>query len=137
MKTLYFTLALAVMCVFGLGGSSHAQEPDAIVVTVPFDFVVGTRTMPAGRYDVGRLVSNDQRSSLVLRGDGRSAIVLPTAVDETSTFQANLTFQHLGDKYFLDRIKTPAGIYTIATPRPMTVVAGTTDKNAASAGGTN
>jgi hypothetical protein len=137
MKKLYFTLALAVMCVFGLGGSSHAQEPDAIVVKVPFDFFVGARTMPAGTYSVGRLVSNDQRSSLILRGDGRSAIVLPTAVDETSTFLANLTFQHLGDKYFLDKIKTPAGIYTIATPRPMTVVARTTDKNAASAGGTN
>jgi hypothetical protein len=137
MKKVYFTLALAVMGVVGLGRSSQAQEPDAIVVKVPFDFVVGTQTMPAGRYDVGRLLSNDQRSSLILRGDGRSAIVLPTAVDETSTFQANLTFQHLGDKYFLDKIKTPAGIYTIATPRPMTVVARTTDKNAASAGGTN
>jgi hypothetical protein len=50
--------------------------------------------------------------------------VLPTAVDETSTFQATLTFEHLGDKYFLDQIKTPAGIYTIATPQPMTAVVG-------------
>ena len=137
MNKLYFTLAVALMCILGFGGTSHAQEPDAIVVTVPFDFVVGTQTMPAGRYDVGRLLSNDRRSSLILRGDGKSAIVLPTGVEETSTFQANLTFQHLGDKYFLDKIKTPAGIYTIAAQRPMTVVARTTDKNAAPAGGTN
>jgi hypothetical protein len=137
MNKLYFTLALAVMCILGFGGRSHAQDADAIVVTVPFDFVVGTQTMPAGRYNVGRLLSNDQRSGLILRGDGRSAIVLPTAVDETSTFQANLTFQHFGDKYFLDKIKTPAGIYTISARRPMTVVARTTDKSAVPTGGTN
>jgi hypothetical protein len=137
MNKFYFALALAVMCILGFGESSRAQEADAIVVTVPFDFVVGTQTMPAGRYDVGRLLSNDQRSSLILRGDGRSAIVLPTGVEETSTFQANLTFQHLGDKYFLNKIKTPAGIYTIPAPRPMPVVARTTDKNALPAGGTN
>src|ERR1700682_1372033 len=130
MNKSYFTLALAVICILGFGESSHAQEPDAIVVTVPFDFIVGTQTMPAGRYDVGRLLSNDQRSSLILHGDRGSAIVLPTAVEETSTFQANLTFQHLGDKYFLDKIKTPAGIYTIPAPRPIAVVARTTDKNA-------
>jgi hypothetical protein len=137
MNKLYFTLAVALMCILGFGGTSHAQEPDAIVVTVPFDFVVGTQTMPAGRYDVGRLLSNDQLSSLILRGDRSSAIVLPTAVEETSTFQANLSFRHLGDKYFLDKIKTPAGIYTIPAPRPMTVVARANDKNAAPAGGTN
>jgi hypothetical protein len=136
MKTFYFTLALAVMCVLGLSGSSHAQEPDGIVVTVPFDFFVGTRSMPAGTYSFGRLFP-DQRSSFILHGDARSAIVLPTAVDETSTFQAKLTFEHLGDKYFLDKINTPVGIYTIATPRPITMEARTTDGNAVSAGGTH
>jgi hypothetical protein len=136
MKQVYFTLALAVMCVLGLSASSHAQEPDGIVVKVPFDFFVGTRSMPAGTYSFER-VFTDQHSSFILHGDGRSVIVLPTAVDETSTFQAKLTFEHLGDKYFLDKVKTPAGIYSFATPRPITVVAGTTDKNAVSAGGTN
>jgi hypothetical protein len=136
MKKLYLALALAVMSVFAFGGSSHAQEPDGIVVTVPFDFFVGTRSMPAGTYTFARLFP-DQRSSFVLKGDNRSAIVLPTAVDETSTFQAKLTFEHLGDKYFLDKVKTPAGIYTITAPRPMPVVARTTDKNAVTAGGTN
>jgi hypothetical protein len=136
MKQLYFTLALAVMCVLGLSGNSYAQEPDGIVVKVPFDFFVGTRSMPAGTYTFGR-VFTDQHSSFILHGDGRSAIVLPTAVDETSAFEAKLTFEHLGDKYFLDKIKTPAGIYTITTPRPMPVVAGTADKNAVSSGGSN
>jgi hypothetical protein len=136
MKKLYFTLALAVMSVLGLHGSSLAQEPDAIVVKVPFDFFVGNRSMPAGTYSFGR-VFTDQHSSFILHGDGRSAIVLPTAVDETSAFEAKLTFEHSGDKYFLDKIKTPAGIYTIAAPRPMPVVGRTTDKNAVSAGGTN
>jgi hypothetical protein len=136
MKRLYFTLALAVMCVFGLSGSSHSQEADAIVVKIPFDFFVGTRSMPAGRYTFERVFA-DQHSGFILHGDGGSTIVVPKTVDDTSTFQAKLTFEHLGDKYFLDKVKTSAGIYSIATTRPITVVAGTTDKNTVPAGGTN
>jgi hypothetical protein len=136
MNKLYLTLALAVMCILSLGGRSHAEEPDGIVVRVPFDFFVGTRAMPAGTYSFGRLFSNE-RSSFILQGDATSAVVFPTSVEETSTFKANLVFEHLGDKYFLGKIKTPAGIYTIATPRPMQALARASDKNAVAAGGTN
>jgi hypothetical protein len=136
MNKLYLTLALAVMCVFGLSGSSRAQEPDGIVVKVPFDFFVGTQAMPAGTYSFGRLLSS-QRSSFILHGDARSAVVFPTSAEETSTFNSNLVFEHLGDKYYLGNIKTPAGIYTIATPQPMLALARTSDKNGVIAGGTN
>jgi len=136
MNKLYLTLALAAMCILSLGGSSHAQEPDGVIVKVPFDFFVGTRAMPAGTYSFGRLFSNE-RSSFILRGDATSAVVFPTSVEETSTFKANLVFEHLGDKYFLGQIKTPAGIYTIATPEPMQALARASDKNAVAAGGTN
>jgi hypothetical protein len=136
MKTLYFTLALAVMFVFGFSGSSHAQEPDGIVVTVPFDFFVGARAMPAGTYSFGRIFS-DQRSSFILHGDAISAVVFPTSVEETSTLKANLIFEHVGGKYYLGKIKTPAGIYSIATPRTILALARTSDKNTVSAGGTN
>src|ERR1700674_380910 len=101
MKQLSFALALALMCILGLGGSSHAQEPDGIIVKVSFDFFVGTRAMPAGTYSFGRVFSS-QRSSFILHGDATSAVVFPTSVEETSTFKANLVFEHLGDKYFLD-----------------------------------
>src|ERR1700674_1437339 len=136
MNKVYFTLALAVISILGLGGSSHAQEPDGITVKVPFEFFVGTQAMPAGTYSFGRLFSS-QRSSFILHGDAVSAVVLPTSVEETSTFKANLVFEHLGDKYYLGKIKTPAGIYNIATPRPMLALARTSDKNAVSTGGTN
>ena len=136
MKNLYLTLALAVMCILGLRGSSHAQEPDGIRVKVPFDFFVGTRAMPAGTYNFERL-SSSGRSNFILRGDTISALVLPTSVEETSTFKANLAFEHLGDKYFLTKVKTPAGVYTIAEPLAMPALARTSDKNAVSSGGSN
>jgi hypothetical protein len=136
MKKLYLTLALAVLCILGLGGRAHAQEPDGIVVKVPFDFFVGAQAMPAGKYTFGRLFSS-QRSSFILHGDATSAVVFPTSSEETSTFNSNLVFEHLGDKYYLGKIKTPAGIYNIATPRPMLALARANDRNIVTVGGTN
>jgi hypothetical protein len=137
MNKSYFVIAIAVMCIFGLSTSSRAQEGDAIVVKVPFDFIVSATTMPAGTYTVGHLF-DDPHSGIVLHGDTKqSAVVLPTVVEWTSTFQPMLTFQHIGDKYFLAKIDTLARTYTISTRRPMMVLARTTDKTTVLAGGTN
>ena len=34
--------------------------------------------------------------------------------DRFATGQTKLEFEHLGDKYFLSGVETPAGVYTIA-----------------------
>ncbi len=48
MNKSYFAVAIAVICVLGLGITSHAQDADVLVVDVPFDFVMASTTMPAG-----------------------------------------------------------------------------------------
>jgi hypothetical protein len=47
MNKMYFTFALAVMCIVSLGTTSRAQDTDGIIVNVPFEFVVGAKVMPA------------------------------------------------------------------------------------------
>src|SRR5580704_9696591 len=131
MKKSYFIVVLALTCVLGLGGSSRAQDASRIVVNVPFDFVAGGETLPAGTYSVSR-VSSEAQPDLVIRSDDRSALLLPIVFDGVPAEQAKLGFEHLGDKYFLSRVETLAGVYTIGTPRAMTKVAQMKDHGAIS-----
>jgi hypothetical protein len=119
-----------------LGKGAYAQEESKIVVNVPFEFVAAGETLPAGKYNVSR-ISPDSKPGLVISTFGKSAFVLPVAFDGIPADQAKLDFEHVGDKYFLSAIKTPAGIYTIATPRPMTKVAEVKDHTAMSSSGTH
>jgi hypothetical protein len=135
MKKSYFIAVLALTCLLGLGGSSRAQDASRIVVHVPFDFVAGGATLTAGTYSVGRV--SDAERSLVIRSDDKGALLLPIVFDGAAADQAKLAFQHVGDMYFLSRIETPAGVYTLGMPRVMTKVAQTRDQGTMSSSGTH
>jgi len=114
-------------CLLGLSISAKAQEASNVIVTVPFEFVVaGVKTMPAGTYSIGR-VSHDTQPGLIIRSYDNSVLLLPIAVDEPSTEQARLAFEHVGGTYFLSKIETPAGVYTIAIRRAITRLGQTKD----------
>jgi hypothetical protein len=135
MKKSYFVAVLTLTCLLGLGGSSRAQDASRIVVHVPFDFVAAGATLPAGTYSVGRV--SDSQPSLFIRSYEKGALLLPIVFDGAAADQAKLAFQHVGDRYFLSRIETPAGVYTLGTPRVMTKVAQTKDQGTMSSSGTN
>jgi hypothetical protein len=135
MKKQYFTLALAVMCIVGLGTASRAQDTDGIVVNVPFEFVVGAQVLPAGTYRVARF-SNDPHSGVILSNGPNAAVVLPMTVEGAATLapKANLFFKHSGERYFLGKIETPGFVYTLATPRPIMTVAAAHDQTTTPSG---
>jgi hypothetical protein len=76
MKKSYLTVALTLSCLLGLGISARAQNLDKIAANVPFDFVAGGETLPAGTYTVSRVSSGDPRS-LAIRSDDNSVFLLP------------------------------------------------------------
>ena len=49
-------------------------------MTVPFEFVAGGATLPAGTYTVSR-VSSEATQALVIRGYDNGAFVLPVVFD--------------------------------------------------------
>ena len=65
MKSSYLTVVLTLTCLLGLGESSRAQDIRKVVVNVPFEFVAGGQTLPAGKYTVSRTSENGQ--ALVIR----------------------------------------------------------------------
>jgi len=122
MKTPYLTIVLTLTCLLGLGISARAQDASSIVVNVPFEFVAGGKTLPAGTYSVG-CVFPETDSTLIISSHDKGEFLLPIGFDRASAGQAKLSFEHLGDTYFLREVQTPAGVYTIGTRRAMTKLA--------------
>jgi hypothetical protein len=52
MNKSYIIALLTLICLLSIGKSARAQSADGVVVTVPFEFVAGGTTMPAGEYKV-------------------------------------------------------------------------------------
>jgi hypothetical protein len=136
MKKSYLTAVLTLTCLLGLGLRARAQDTEGVRVNVPFEFIAGGTTLPAGTYSVGRL-SFDGFSGIAIRGYGNAALVLPVAVNGNPAGQPELSFEHVGGKYFLSEIETPGGVYTFALPRAMAALAQVKDQGTVSSGGTH
>ena len=137
MKKSYLIAVLTLTCLLGLGISARAQDTEGVRVNITFEFIAGGATLPAGTYSVGRLSSVDTSSDIAIASYGNSAFVLPMAVDGTPAEQPKLSFEHVGDKYFLSKAETPGGVYTFAVPRAMVTLAQKKDHSAVSSSGVN
>lgn len=137
MKKSYVAVAIALMCLGVMGGAAQAENQDVVVAQIPFDFVVGRTTMPAGSYRVSRIAA-DARSGLIISNHKNSAMVLPFVVDDSSGEQpAQLNFAHVGDKYILTQVETPDHLYTVGRPRAKTMLVQVPDRSNAVSGGTH
>jgi hypothetical protein len=124
MNKMYFTAVLILMGLFGVGVRAHAQDADAVVVSVPFEFVAGGATLSAGEYRIGR-VSYGSIPELAIRSyDKPGAFLLPLTFDENAGTdnQPTLRFEYLGGKHFLSAIKTLDGVYTMPASREMVML---------------
>lgn len=136
MKKSYLTAVLTLTCLLGVGISARAQDAEGVRVKVPFEFVAGGTTLPAGTYRVGRL-SVDAHSVVAISGHDNGAFVLAMVVDGTPAKELKLSFEHVGDKYFLSEVDTPAGVYTFSLARAMVALAQVKDQGTVSSSGGN
>jgi hypothetical protein len=114
MKKSYLTIALTLTVLFGAGLSARAQDSDRVVVKVPFEFVAGAKTLPAGTYTISRS-SSEVRSALFISDYDKGEFLLPVDAADVSGGPSRLTFEHVGGKYFLSAVETPEHAYKIGT----------------------
>lgn len=107
-------VAIASLALAGLAVPASAEE-GSIVVTVPFEFVAGTQTLPAGKYTVSR--TSSPTSPLLISSHEQGVFLLPGAFDDIRSEHAGLSFDQVGGQHVLSQIKTPAGVYTIESRR--------------------
>jgi hypothetical protein len=115
MKKQYLTVLFVLICFVGLGPGARAQEEDTVVANVTHDFVAGGRVLPSGVYRISRVHhAGDSQELLISSYEARASVFLiPTDFDDIQSGNAQLNFEHAGDKYFLSAIETPIGTYTI------------------------
>jgi hypothetical protein len=115
MKKLYLRIAVALVGIAALGITTKAQAVDQIVVTVPFEFVVGGTTLPAGTYRVHRLSEDNPSGGLVLTSYENRVIstVLPIEIESAHDNKPEVTFKTAAGQHLLSRIQTADNIFNI------------------------
>jgi hypothetical protein len=100
MKTQLIQTAVAALTLAAAGYAQSAQE---LKVTVPFGFVAGSRTLPAGEYTVSQPANT---SSVVIRSaDGAGVSMITNQVESPGRREtAKLVFHRYGDHYFLAEV---------------------------------
>jgi hypothetical protein len=140
MKKGYVTVLFALICVLGLGLGARAQErEDTIVATVPHDFVVGGLVLSAGTYRVSRpdSVHGSRELEISSYETGANVLLIPTVFDDVKTGRPQISFEHVGDTYFLSAIRTPIGTYAIHIPPSAITLAQMKDRRTVTSSGSN
>ncbi len=137
MKKSYLTAVCMLTCLLGIGVSARAQSADAAIVSVPFEFVAGGAMLPAGEYRVSRLNPGVTQELFISGYNKGGTFLLPLAFENRSSGEPALSFEHVGGKYFLSKIKTLDGIYTMPASRELIMLgkANSSSPNTASASG--
>ena len=134
----YARFLVAIAFILGLSGAAKAENQDGVIATLPFSFVVGGKTLPAGTYTM-RTVSGESGLLMITNHDtSKSVFVLPYVNDSASTDKPELDFQRGGDEHFLSSIHTALRDYRIPVSQSaLTEATAAASRNDAPASGGN
>jgi hypothetical protein len=109
----------ALLLTLASAGSALADQADTTVSTIPFGFVIGTTTFPAGTYSFSRAFDQQSGELLIRSKDGKTAAFFLPTTSQISDPDAKvkLQFRHEGDQYFLMGIVGALDTYTINSSR--------------------
>jgi hypothetical protein len=108
MKNIQRAIALFGFCLLLTASSALGQAEPQTVVNIPFNFVVGDKTLPAGEYVIRRN-KRDSDTTWVIeqKGNGANAVLLTRPTYAKNTQEENkLVFNRYMDVYFLSSIWT-------------------------------
>ncbi len=84
-----------------------AQSSQRLVVNVPFEFMAGSKLLPAGRYTITRAGRDSGRALFIRSEDGRASVTVLTNTAEAGGELPQVSFKRYGERYFLNSVWTP------------------------------
>ena len=122
----YARILAAATFLLGVGVAAKAETRAVVVVTLPFEFVVSGKTLPAGTYTAS-LLSDARFGGLMLtsRANGTSVLVLPNKVESVYAYKPTVSFRQVGAQHFLSAIQTEDEVYNIPVSRSVILEAST------------
>ena len=110
----YSKILATITLLAGCGIAANAQTHDVVIAKMPFQFVAGEKTLPAGTYKVSRLSNDIAGPLLVTSADSSVGVfVLPTTAESVSTDNPHVSFRQVGGERFLNTIQTALETYYI------------------------
>lgn len=97
-------IALFVAAGFVTAGSALAQD-HKVTATVPFNFTVDGRTLPAGNYTIGNDINSPRMLTIADRQKGVTVMTI-TIPDSGYAADNKLVFHRYGNQYFLSEVRT-------------------------------
>lgn len=110
---LMLTIALAAVTV-------QAQAANQMKANIPFRFVIGNQTLPAGEYTVRYVNQDSGKTALLFRSmDGKTnrIVNMNTTEGTAGELKASLVFNQYGDQYFLSEVWTGSDQYGLSLPK--------------------
>lgn len=93
-------ITIFVLASFALINSAIGQN-HRVRATIPFNFIVGSKYLPAGTYTI---TSQDLVSVVVRNGNTYATVMSSSRADDARTGAGKLVFYRHGDQYILHRI---------------------------------
>ena len=111
----YFAGFLAA--VFGMAAfamAAKATTSDQLVVKVPYEFVVGGKTLPAGTYRINRASDSSVGELALINVDNHAGVLLNAGEwEDARSNKTELQFQKIAGQYFLSSIQTAEHVFAI------------------------
>jgi hypothetical protein len=96
-------LMTSILTLAALASTRVAEAQQKMIVHVPFAFVAGDATLPAGEYSVQTSERNSS-ITLICRDEASSAMVLSSAAEKLEpATKSVLIFNRYGNRYFLSQ----------------------------------
>ena len=120
----YTRSLVALMFLLGLGVAANAQTQPVIAANMPFEFVAGKTTLPAGAYVVKRISAQPFDVLMITsRDNGTSVFLNPVEMEDASTYKPNMSFRKVGEQHVLSQIQTADYVYNFHVSHPVTLAA--------------
>jgi hypothetical protein len=110
---LMLTLALAAV-------TAQAQSANQMKADIPFRFVIGNQTLPAGEYTIRYVNQDSGKTALLFKSrDGRTSRIVNMMTTQRSepAEMTSIVFNQYGESYFLSEVWTSASSYGLALPK--------------------
>lgn len=109
----------AGMFLFGaLAVGAKAQDPDQITVKVPYSFIVGNKTLPAGNYRVNRVSPNNQNELVLSSLENKvGVLVVSSETEDVRGSMPKLVFEDIGGEHLLTKIQTAEHLFALPVSR--------------------
>jgi hypothetical protein len=100
-------LVFGAFALCGVATLAHAD--DSVVAKVPFAFVVGTSTLPAGDYVITRNATHPELVSIAKADGAQTTLVLTRGAAEIDKEQPALSFERIGKVVYLTEVTLGPG----------------------------